>query len=387
MSAPAARNAPLDILRLVAIVLVMGRHLAVGPPITQLPLFLFVAHWQWGGWVGVDLFFVLSGYLIANLLFREHQKYGQINFQRFLIRRWFKIYPAFWGFMIITVIVAMIYGNPLNVPMFLKEFFLIHNYSKGLWDHTWSLAIEEHFYLGLAALLAVLSDRCRHQPEKAFRLIPIIFLMVAIGCLSCRVYLTATIFPYNAYVHLFPTHLRLDALMFGVLLAWLWNYHQLARWVKRRSVRWALVSIGVVALVPAFMFEITVSPWVRTYGLTLFYLAAGAILIGCLSSSLLARPVLKPLARLGTYSYAVYLWHIPVSLWGLEWLDRLLGDRTNWWVYMVFYFGTSFGLGWLTTKLVEGPMLQLRDRIFPSRLHSTLLISHGDQENAPTIGD
>ena len=83
MSAPSQRNESLDVLRCVAVLLVVGYHM----PYYRL----------WGriGWIGVDLFFVLSGFLISGLLFREFRDTGSIDVKRFLIRRGLKIYPSF----------------------------------------------------------------------------------------------------------------------------------------------------------------------------------------------------------------------------------------------------------------------------------------------------
>lgn len=82
------RNTGLDLLRLVAILLVLGRHLLPGYENNT-----FLSIWRTGGWVGVDLFFVLSGFLVSGLLFEEYKKRGSLDLKRFLIRRGFKIYP------------------------------------------------------------------------------------------------------------------------------------------------------------------------------------------------------------------------------------------------------------------------------------------------------
>src|SRR4051794_7562171 len=93
----ATRLASLDVLRAVAIFLVLGRHM---PPFTSssasAPMLTFLHAWECGGWIGVDLFFVLSGFLVAGLLFREHQLFGTIRYGHFLARRGLKIYPAFY---------------------------------------------------------------------------------------------------------------------------------------------------------------------------------------------------------------------------------------------------------------------------------------------------
>jgi len=83
------RNKRLDILRCIAVLLVLLDHSGIHPFLTQT------------GWTGVDLFFVLSGFLISGLLFAEYKKRGAIDFKRFLIRRGLKIYPAFYTFLLV----------------------------------------------------------------------------------------------------------------------------------------------------------------------------------------------------------------------------------------------------------------------------------------------
>src|SRR5271168_36950 len=92
----AGRLRQLDVLRGVAILLVLGRHLDSVP--TDAPGAIQSAFdlWMRAGWIGVDLFFVLSGFLVSGLLFREYARYGDVRAGRFLLRRGLKIYPAFY---------------------------------------------------------------------------------------------------------------------------------------------------------------------------------------------------------------------------------------------------------------------------------------------------
>src|SRR5204863_7752623 len=98
-----ARLVQLDLLRCLAIVLVLGRHMVPCPSHTNAWLGRLTSIWQRGGWIGVDLFFVLSGFLVSGLLFREYQRHGSVDVVRFLIRRGFKIYPGFWVLLGATV--------------------------------------------------------------------------------------------------------------------------------------------------------------------------------------------------------------------------------------------------------------------------------------------
>ena len=115
--------------------------------------------WARIGWLGVDLFFVLSGFLISNLLFSEYRKTERISLRTFYLRRALKLYPGFYLLLFSTVVFCAIAGRRITLRGTLGEFFFVQNYLGGLWGHTWSLAVEEHFYLILPVLLIFLAAR------------------------------------------------------------------------------------------------------------------------------------------------------------------------------------------------------------------------------------
>ena len=95
------RIAELDILRGIAIVLVLGRHLLTIPPQLPFPIYFVLTFWRRIGWAGVDLFFVLSGFLVSGLLFQNYKRLGKVGPLTFLVRRGFKIYPALYVLLLI----------------------------------------------------------------------------------------------------------------------------------------------------------------------------------------------------------------------------------------------------------------------------------------------
>jgi len=146
---PKNRLRELDFLRGIAIILVIFRH--------QL-LFDFL---KTMGWIGVDLFFVLSGFLVSGLLFKEYQKFGSINAKLFLIRRGFKIYPIYY-LTLIGYILPRILLHKLDLTKVFYDLIFIQNYALGwgyLYTASWSLAVEEHFYFGLALLLWLIFNK------------------------------------------------------------------------------------------------------------------------------------------------------------------------------------------------------------------------------------
>src|SRR5438874_883596 len=139
-----SRNQSLDVLRGIAVLMVIFSH--------------YFLTWDLGSTVGivlgrgVDLFFVLSGYLISGLLFEDFKRTGTINLRRFWIRRGLKIYPAFYAMLGFTVIVFRFHAHGFPPGMW-SELFFVQSYIAPIWPHTWSLAVEEHFYVALPLLL------------------------------------------------------------------------------------------------------------------------------------------------------------------------------------------------------------------------------------------
>src|SRR4030095_12487753 len=194
------RIAQLDVMRFVAVFLVLGRHFPTCPPETSYLAWALTGVWHRGGWIGVDLFFVLSGFLVSGLLFREYQQKRDVGATRFLIRRGFKIYPAFWVVLSATVIVALSSQHRLPGSALVGEVLFLQNYVGAIWNHTWSLAVEEHFYFGLALLATWLCRRNRGAADP-FSGISAVFLVVGSLCLAVRIVLNKT----TQYAE--PTHL------------------------------------------------------------------------------------------------------------------------------------------------------------------------------------
>lgn len=138
-----SRLRELDFLRGCAIILVLFRHQNI------------FSYARTMGWIGVDLFFVLSGFLVSGLLFKEYKKYGDVKPFKFLIRRGFKIYPIYYLFYLPYLIPILIKGN-LNLKGLIADMTFLQNYAFGFgysYAASWSLAVEEHFYFSFALLV------------------------------------------------------------------------------------------------------------------------------------------------------------------------------------------------------------------------------------------
>lgn len=358
----ASRLPQLDFLRGASIFLVLGVHHHVS------------AKWNQIGWMGVDIFFVLSGFLVSGLLFNEYKKKGTVHVGRFLLRRGLKIYPMFYFFVMVTVFVRLVGHRAIGLEQIAIESLYLQNYLKGLWLHTWSLAIEEHFYFLLAVLVFCLGLLRTHLKW----LIPVIFL-INILCLLLRIYtvhLSSTgilVFPslHEKFMRMVsPTHLRIDSLFFGVLLSFIHTFHgeKYAQWIQHYRLLLVALLVGLCTFVSGFyMFH----PFTLTFGFTINYLTFGLLLMLLVYQqeayeSLRRMPLIglpiKALEKIGLYSYGIYLWHLPVEHWIiLPMQQRHIGNHVT---QIVVYFVLSVGVGVVTTHLLERPVLRLREKYF-----------------------
>lgn len=369
-----SRNLGLDLLRLFAVLLVFGNHLSPPPeahPLTR-GLRQGVEAWMRGGWVGVDVFFVLSGFLVSGLLFTEHRRRGSVRIGTFLLRRGMKIYPAFWVLMLATVafIWPWLQGTSIALWDFASEVLFIQNYAGHVWIHTWSLAVEEHFYLLLAALVWWLQHRNgKSARSDPFSSLPWIFTGVAAGCLALRLLACLQHPEFSARAVQFPTHLRIDALLFGVLLSYLTHYHQLGDRLRSFRPEWRLL-LGCLLLAPPFFLERDSQRWLTVFGYNLFYIGSGLLVLAANEVKSTSSWVLQKLGELGAASYSIYLWHVFVNegFWKLSWAQAHAGSRTFWLIYLLSFTLGALLFGYLMARVVELPVLKLRERLWPSRL-------------------
>jgi peptidoglycan/LPS O-acetylase OafA/YrhL len=241
----------------------------------------------------------------------------------------------------------------------LAELLFVQNYFPGLWGHTWSLAVEEHFYLLLAILLWLLSKR--DHTLRAFRLIPAIFLVMAIGCLALRL-LNAPI-PFDFQTHIDRTHLRMDSLFAGVFISYLHHRHPAEFELVTTRWRWPLIAAGILFLSPAFVWPHETSVFIRTFGLTMFHLGSGCLLAGFLALKLPSWPLITAVAYIGSHSYSIYIWHE----WVEAYLEKTVFRAGHWHAGAALFFAVSIVFGIVMALAVEFPVLKLRDRWFPSR--------------------
>jgi peptidoglycan/LPS O-acetylase OafA/YrhL len=384
-SVPAARREmgqrmfALDMLRGVAIWLVLIRHLPFGAvtPDSLLALVFLKVHEI--GWCGVDLFFVLSGYLISGLLFKELQKEGRIDIPRFWLRRGLKIWPSY--FIVYGSAIAMwcAYslwrGNMPEVHRLLGEKLIpnlvfVQNYLiESQWPHSWSLAVEEHFYLLLPILIAALATLHGRVTGVAgtrqpYGLVPVA-CGVALGILALR--LRAACAGASWMQLYYPTHHRADSLFYGVLLRFVTVYH--APVVDRLQRGWPILMLSLPVGLAIPLFYPLEENWLTgTVGFTALYLGFGSLVFLAGANPNFGRSGARPftlvargLVLSGVYSYTIYLSHSVVSaVYEHGLINR--ASPANWVLFLV----ASIGGGIVVSHIVERPFLRLRERWLPS---------------------
>lgn len=340
----------LDILRSVAILLVLFRH-------SQLftnPLYDF-------GWLGVDLFFVLSGFLVSGLIFNEYKKRNKLNIKRFLLRRGFKIYPAFYIFLVGSIVIEHYRdGFVPTIPSLLGEVFYLQSYLSHIWTHTWSLAVEEHFYLALA-LLTYIGYKTQSLEKRTLVISSLIGLIILSFCMRYSVSYPHRNEPFFSFMQ---THLRSDGILIGVLCAYLYHFTSFIQFFNKW--RWAFLIISAMLMMPAFFYE-GGGYFMNTAGLSLVNLGFGLLTLFSIGHfnvpSIRLKQLFKPFifffTLIGKHSYSIYLWHIACR----NFANDNLHFGANWNSFI--FFALSLSVGIVLSLLIERPFLKLRDRYVP----------------------
>jgi peptidoglycan/LPS O-acetylase OafA/YrhL len=349
------RRLDLDVVRGLAIVLALGWHFSKEP--TGNPV-IDVLTWPGDtfGWAGVDLFFVLSGFLLGRLALTEHARTGRFDGRRFTARRLLKLWPVLYLFLAVQAL-----AGPEPWASYLWQNALhVQNYAGTSLTHLWSLAVEEHFYLALAVLFPLFAKRRGTPRRLAAILVGVLFAALALRFWGALDGVSEVRLQWR-------THFRVDSLAAGVLLA-LVSVHWPERFERLRGQRLPLTAafgLGVL-----YLATIGKEGFVGgTLGYTIAYLTAAALLLLLYRAAWIprARLVTAPMAFLGRYSYGIYIWHVFAAAVALDLLGLAPESSTP--TAAVARYGVAIAVGVVATAVVERPVLRLRDRVLPARGH------------------
>ena len=345
------RNNIIDFLRFTAILLVVLSHCQLNNTPEYIKRLLSP------GYLGVELFFVLSGFLVSGLILNEYKQHASFNAKLFLIRRGFKIYPPYYIFLI-GASIYQLFKNRFSLQGFFSDFFFLSNYteySSRTWF--WSLSLEEHFYLFLCLVFFLLA----YLNKVNFRSIFAIYIALLLISIVCRIYY------YNYFAESWKrdyqmTHSRLDSLFFGVVIYFCYlNKNKFYLFIMRNEKM--LLILSTTFILSNYIF-------LRDYRLlNMFYLSANSVAFGMIITIVLNKVSLndnffiKKFAVIGRYSYSIYLIHPALGVIS----PRLHIVIKNDFLYALAYITLCFLSGTILSKIIEMPFLKLLDRLFSSR--------------------
>jgi len=352
----------LDFLRGVAILLVLLTHLPLdfSQKIYHNSIYSLLRIISQFGWVGVDLFFVISGFIVSNILFTEYKKNNIIRFKRFMMRRILRIFPPFYGCIIISFIIigAITNFNLKLIKSVLINFCYLQNYAySNFIPHTWSLAVEEHFYIILPIILFVYL-KFNNSLNKFDNLwIGIIVIVVIIRIINAKINPL-----FNEFVGFcYPTHLRFDSIAFGVLLSYYYNFNY-SFFASLFQKKILLICSCTILVILSFI-DFTAFIFLKIFGFTLLYLAFGTILsyIMCLPN-MSNNFFINVVSKIGKYSYSIYLYHY-LSLFFFYPISHNINMEIFLRVFLYCLY--TLILSYTAVRFIEIPALKLQNKLVP----------------------
>lgn len=324
---------------------------------------IFPNHFKFG-WMGVDLFFVLSGFLITGILLES--KGSPYYYRNYLAKRSLRIFPLYYFFLIVFFIVFPLVGYSDSIYNYdylsssqswywlyiqnWRIFFDAHYPGEDIISHFWSLAIEEQFYIFWPFVIYFL-------PKDKVMQTCLFLIMVSI---VTRLYLFLGVEMDFIKIYVF-TFSRLDALAVGGLLAGMVRNEKWLAWLKQYSL-WILIISGGIVLATMGLNRSFDFYYFTTYGFTVLAVFFGSSLLLVLSTNRfnIAKTIAesKPLTFFGKYSYGLYVYHVPVLRICMHELKDVVGRS----VMLVIAFILSIVVAYISYHLIEKHFLKLKSR-------------------------
>ena len=358
----------LDLMRAIAILMVvLGHSLWLFPPSQKFIYQIFVLF----GFFGVEIFFVLSGFLIGKILYQLYVKndFSITQVFHFLKRRWFRTLPNYFLILLLNIIVATLLGY--SIDSLWKYFFFLQNFNTAMlpfFTESWSLSVEEFAYIVLPFFLLILGAFSKPKDKSRFYLFTVITLVIIFFCNKIHYQDTTTntnLTQWNVSLKSVVIY-RLDSIFIGVLCSWIYfNYTSV--WQKSKKL---LFVLGVVFFMFLFVGIGRLGLFIETHSLlwNVFYLPFVSITVACflpfLSEWKEERSIIsKPITFISFISYSIYLLHYSIVLQLMKYYFPINSQNTlGLGLFLLIYFGITFFLSYLVYRFYEKPMMNLRDK-------------------------
>ncbi len=358
----------LDLMRAAAILLVLFAHcIWIFPSESGLLSQLLAL----AGFLGVEIFFVLSGFLIGRIIFRIYatDEFTLLDIRRFLKRRWYRTLPNYYLILVVNLIIAYFIGYRVAHPE--AYFVFMQNFAWPLlpfFPESWSLSVEEFAYLILPFSLFVTMLLFRHKARMKVFLWTVLILIGASILAKCSYHFTtrnASLSVWNIALKSVVIY-RLDAIFTGVLFSWIYCVYN-AFW-KRSRYNWLLAGIILIGFfsIGIGWFHLTID--LQPFFWNVFYLPAVSVAIACflpvLSEWKTERSTIsKPVTFISLISYSIYLLHYSVVLQLLKQVfDTASFTTLETGVFTAAYVAITIVLSYLLYRFYELPMMNRRER-------------------------
>jgi peptidoglycan/LPS O-acetylase OafA/YrhL len=297
---------------------------------------------------GVSLFFVISGFLITGILLDELKQNQTISLKHFYLKRFFRIFPAYYGFLVLSYLIMTHYGFKFSNVDITSALLYLGYYVNPLmaivWAQSWSLAVEEHFYMVWPFVV-------KHVRRE--RLYKIVIALILLGPVF-RI-LTFYFLPMYNFRNQLLTHTRIDGLMFGCLLSLALHYGYFAQaFEKLRAKNTAIFSLVFLTVLSPLLTQLFFHKYRSVFGYTMEGIAMLSIILFAIDkNNLKTFKILnwRPLVHLGSISYSIYLWQQLFIYYNY-------GPMFTFPLSLVMIYVTSL----LSYLLIEYPFMRLRTR-------------------------
>ena len=285
-----------------------------------------------GGFLGVDLFFVLSGYLISSLIIKEYKSTGTVNLYNFYVRRARRLLPAVYFMITVVLIIITLFNGVLLKKSYLDALFG-YIYSSNWWyifhkldyfdsfgsqspfKHLWSLAIEEQFYMFFPLIFLIFNRKSKSNNSNSKLNKNFIYVVLSLILVSLIAHIL--LFDINNINRIyFGTDTRAFSLLVGVVGAILYPMDRLSeRTTKKDNMIYSIVSlVSILVLIGIMINTSEYNTWLYRGGFLLVAIIGLIIIISSGRQYTFMSKLLsfKPFVFIGKISYSLYLWHFPI---------------------------------------------------------------------------